>query len=65
MNNARQNVESSIKDLECSKKHLEEALTTVEKDVNKKNIQSSLNAVTEALNNTKSTIENYYEPPRN
>lgn len=65
MKNARQNVESSIKDLECSKKHLEQALSTVEKDVNKEKIQSSLTAVTQALDSTKYTIENYYEPPMN
>lgn len=62
MKNARQNVESSIKDLECSKRHLEQALTTVERDVNKKNIEASLNAVNSALENTKCTIDNYYEP---
>ena len=64
MKNARQNVQCSIRDLECSKKHLEQALTTVEKDVNKQNIESSLCAVTEALDNAKSTIDNYYESPK-
>lgn len=64
MKNARENVECSIKDLECSKRHLEQALSTVEKDVNKEKIQSSLNAVTSALDTAKCTIENYYEPPR-
>lgn len=64
MKSARENLQSSIEDLECSKKHLEEALTTVEKEVNKKNLQSSLNAVSCALDNAKCSMQNYYEPPK-
>lgn len=65
MKNARQNVECTINDLKCSKENLEQALSTVEKDVNKKAIQNTLNAVDNALKTAQTTIDNYYEPPRN
>lgn len=65
MKNARQNVECTIKDLKCSKENLEQALSTVEKDVNRKAIQNTLSAVDNALQTAQTTIDNYYEPPRN
>lgn len=65
MKNARQNVECTINDLKCSKENLEQALSTVEKDINRKAIQNTLSAVDNALQTAQTTIDNYYEPPRN
>lgn len=42
MKNAKENVKCCIEDLEYSKEHLTKALSTVEKDVNRKNIENSL-----------------------
>ena len=64
MKNAKENVKCCIEDLEYSKEHLTKALSTVEKDVNRKNIENSLQAVEKALSCTKSTMDNYYEPSK-
>ncbi|SHF02296.1 EscE/YscE/SsaE family type III secretion system needle protein co-chaperone [Clostridium fallax] len=61
MKNARQNVECTIEKLQTAKNDLKNALSTVEKDENRKNIQCSLEAVENALRQTENTINNYVE----
>lgn len=61
MNNARQNVQCTAQDLENAKRHLQSALTTVEKDENRTQIQSAMNAVDNAINAVQTTINNYTE----
>lgn len=61
MNNARQNVQCTAQDLENAKRHLQSALTTVEKDENRNQIQSAMNAIDNAINSVQSTITNYTE----
>lgn len=61
MKNARQNVECTIEKLHHAKNDLQNALSTVEKDANRKNIQCSLEAVENALRQTENTINNYVE----
>lgn len=61
MSNAKQNVESTINDLRTAKQRLQQALSTVEKEANRKNIESSLTAVETALSQVQNTISNYVE----
>lgn len=61
MNNARQNVQCTAQDLENAKRHLQSALTTVEKDENRTQIQSAMSAIDNAINSVQSTISNYTE----
>ncbi|GIM27505.1 hypothetical protein CPJCM30710_01710 [Clostridium polyendosporum] len=61
MNDGKQNVESTINDLRSAKQRLQQALSTVEKEANKKNIQSSLTSVETALSQVQNTISNYVE----
>ena len=61
MENIKQNLTSSVEDLECSKKHLEKALACANEPTDKKNIEASLCAVNEALSNTKCAAQNCCE----
>lgn len=61
MSDAKQNVESTINDLRTAKQRLQQALSTVEKEANRKNIESSLTAVETALSQAQNTISNYVE----
>ncbi|WP_297522801.1 hypothetical protein [uncultured Clostridium sp.] len=61
MENIKQNLTSSVEDLECSKKHLEKALACACESSDKEKIKESLCCVDEALDNTKCAAENCCE----
>lgn len=59
--NAKQHVQDVYHKLETSRTCLNEAMNTVEKEENKQEIQSTLNAVQSALQAATSTLSNYKE----
>lgn len=61
MKNARENVNCSVNDLQKAKDSLQQALSTVEQDANRKNIESALQSVDGALNQTRNAANNYVE----
>lgn len=59
--NAKQHVQDVYHKLETSRTCLNEAMNTVEKEENRQEIQSTLNAVQSALQAATSTLSNYKE----
>ncbi|WP_461206335.1 hypothetical protein [Clostridium sp. DL1XJH146] len=59
--NARQNVQQVCNELEQCKSQLTQAVSTVEKPQNKQQIQQTLNAVENACQQAKNTLDNYQE----
>jgi hypothetical protein len=59
--NARQRIEDVYHKLQTSRITLTEAVTIVEKDENRQQIQSTLDAVQSALQSATDTLANYKE----
>ncbi|MGH4123389.1 MAG: EscE/YscE/SsaE family type III secretion system needle protein co-chaperone [Clostridium sp.] len=59
--NARQHVEDVYHKLQTSRTSLTEAISTVEKEENRQQIQNTLNAVQSALQTATETLSNYTE----
>ena len=59
--NAKQHVEDVYHKLQTSRTALSEAVTTVEKEENRQQIQTTLNAVQSALKAATDTLSNYKE----
>jgi hypothetical protein len=61
MKNARESVQSSLKDLQNAKSCLQNALQSVEKPENRTKIQDTFNAVDGALTKAQDTLNTYKE----
>lgn len=61
MKNAKQNVMEVCSQLMCAKNELTQALRTVEKETNKRQINTTLAAVENAISAANNTIANYQE----
>ncbi|MBL4933431.1 MULTISPECIES: EscE/YscE/SsaE family type III secretion system needle protein co-chaperone [Clostridium] len=61
MKNAKEHIQSSLKDLQNARTCLQDALQSVEKPENRTKIQDTFNAVDGALTKAQDTINTYKE----